>query len=168
MDIRFVPVQESDLPLLRKWIESPHWQEWWSNPEREINYIKDMIEGRDSTKPFIFQIDGRKTGYIQYWSIGDQINAGWAEEEKWLAMVPESAIGVDISIGDAIDLNKGIGSAVLRKFSNQLLDEGYSTILIDPDNENYRAIRAYKKAGYKIIENLVSKTGDSLIMQFML
>ena len=49
----------------------PHWQEWWGDVETEIRYIDDMIQGRDTTRPFIFQFDGKDLGYIQVWKPED-------------------------------------------------------------------------------------------------
>ena len=27
----FREVAEADLPLIREWLETPHWQEWWGD-----------------------------------------------------------------------------------------------------------------------------------------
>ena len=44
-------------------------------------------------------------------------------------------------------------------------DTGFSQIIIDPDPNNIRAVRAYEKAGFRPIAELAGKTGDSLIMR---
>lgn len=166
MKLSYRPVAHDDLALLRGWIASPHWQKWWGDVDREIAYVEDMLNDKDTTKPFIFMVDDEPVGYIQYWSIKDQIAAGWADEEQWLKLVPETSIGVDLSIGPVQKLEKGIGSAILWQFTVDLVKKGFDPILIDPEIGNDRAIAAYKKAGYRIIESLVGKTGDSLIMHF--
>jgi aminoglycoside 6'-N-acetyltransferase len=164
--ISFRPVTQADFAKLRGWMEKPHWRQWWGDPEEELAYIKEMIEGRDTTRPFIFAVDGQPVGYIQVWFISDQIEAGWAEKETWLTMVPANSVGVDLSIGEAENLDKGYGSATLRAFTLDLAMQGHQTILIDPDPVNLRAVRAYEKAGYRAIPELMGKTGGSLIMQF--
>ena len=85
-------------------------REWWGEPETELGYIRDMIEGRDTTRPFIFSVDGEPVGYIQYWFIGDHQNATWIADHPWLAELPSDAVGVDLSIGDPGKLSQGIGS----------------------------------------------------------
>jgi hypothetical protein len=55
-DIRFAPVTAADYPMLRRWLESPHMREWWGEPNRELGYIRDKVEGRDTTRPFIFHV----------------------------------------------------------------------------------------------------------------
>ena len=82
--------------------------------------------------------------------------------------MPSDAVGVDLSIGDPGKLGQGIGSTVLREFTERLVSRGYRTIIIDPDADNKRAVRAYARAGFRAIPQLLGKTGDVLIMQYEL
>ncbi|WP_421855804.1 GNAT family N-acetyltransferase [Oricola sp.] len=164
-DIRFMPVTAADLPVLRAWLESPHMREWWGDADTELGYISDMLEGRDTTRPFIFHVDGERLGYIQYWIIGDAIAAGFQDKEPWLADLPAEAIGVDLSIGDPARLSKGVGTAVLTAFLRRLAGEGFQTIIIDPDEANGRAVRAYEKAGFVAYDRHIDKDGVTLLMR---
>jgi RimJ/RimL family protein N-acetyltransferase len=163
---QFRPMSAEDLPLMRSWLTRPHVAQWWGDPDTELGYIRDMIEGRDTTRPFIFSVDGEPMGYIQYWFIGDHQNATWIADHPWLAELPSDAVGVDLSIGEPGSLSQGIGSAVLRAFTERLLAQGYRTVVIDPDPQNGRAVRAYERAGYRAIPRLLGRTGDTLIMQY--
>ena len=162
----FHPMTVSDLPLMRCWLESPHVREWWGEPNTELGYIRDMIEDRDTTRPFIFSVNGEPVGYIQYWFIGHHQNETWIADHPWLAELPSDAIGVDLTIGEAGLLSRGVGSAVLQLFTERLLAEGHRTIIIDPDPANGRAVRAYEKAGFRAIPRLAGRTGDTLIIQY--
>ncbi|WP_421980962.1 GNAT family N-acetyltransferase [Roseibium sp.] len=164
--ISFRPVQEEDLALLAHWLEKPHWRKWWGDPQTELGYIEDMVQGRDTTRPFIFQKDGSDKGYIQVWFIGDQQKTDYAADYPWLSLLPEEAVGVDLSIGLQEDLSAGLGTEALRAFVRMLLEEGYGRILIDPDPQNERAVRCYRKAGFEVIPELVGKTDDCLLMEF--
>lgn len=166
MQISFEPVTRDRLPLLKDWLEAPHMREWWGEPEEELGFIEDMVEGRDTSQPFIFKLDGEPTGYIQYWFLGHHQNEKWLKDNPWLAAFPPEAIGVDLLIGKETMLSKGVGSATLRQFTSGLAEEGYETIIIDPDTGNGRAIRAYEKAGYRPVPELKGKTGDTLIMKY--
>ena len=141
-------------------------QEWWGEPETELGYVIDMIEGRDTTRPFVFSVDGEPMGYIQYWFIGDHQNATWIADYPWLAELPSDTVGVDLSIGEPARLSQGLGSAVLQEFAERLAGKGHRTIIIDPDLDNRRAVRAYEKAGFRPVPGLLGRTGDTLIMQF--
>jgi aminoglycoside 6'-N-acetyltransferase len=162
--IGFVPVDPSHYALLGEWLSAPHMREWWGDPEEELGSIRDMVEGRDTTRPFIMTLDGEPVGYIQYWSVGDHQNAAWIRDNPWLAELPADTVGIDLSIGDPGNLSKGIGSAALGKFVAMLRDRGYHTIIIDPDPANLRAVRAYEKAGFRPIPELEGRTGDDMMI----
>lgn len=164
--IGFAPVTSADLPLLRTWMDAPHWRRWWGDPDAELALIADMVEGRDTTRPYLFSLDGKPVGYIQVWQIRDHQTPRWIAEEPWLADVPADAVGVDLSIGDAANLSKGLGSRALQAFVAMLLEEGHRTILIDPDPANARAVAAYRKAGFVPVPHLDGHTDGVLIMQY--
>jgi RimJ/RimL family protein N-acetyltransferase len=164
--LTFRPVTAADLPMLRDWLGRPHWRDWWGEPEEELGHIRAMVEGRDSTRPFIIELDGAPAGYIQVWIVGDQRDAATLAEHPWLAALPGDAVGVDLSLADGARLSRGIGSAALRAFARRLRAEGRRTIVIDPDRANTRAVRAYGKAGFRPVPALEGRTGDVLIMQY--
>lgn len=166
--IAFRPVAASDLRLLESWLALPHNLKWWGAPEEELGKIRDMLEGRDTTKPYIFTVSGDDIGYIQSWRIADYSDTDLAHDYPWLKALPADAVGIDLTIGDADKLSKGIGTAVLNAFVRDLLALGHKTIIIDPDPANARAIRAYEKTGFRIIPHLLGKSGDSLLMQYQL
>lgn len=163
---QFRPMTAADLPLMRRWLEMPHMTEWWGEPDEELGYIRDMIDGWDTTRPFIFSVDDEPVGYIQYWFVRHHQNAAWITDHPWLAELPSDAVGVDLSIGDSDKLGRGLGSAALRALAGGLIQQGHRTIVIDPDPANTRAVRAYEKAGFSPIPRLLGRTGDTLIMQY--
>jgi RimJ/RimL family protein N-acetyltransferase len=162
--IGFEPVTAGHYALLAHWLEQPHMRQWWGDPEEELAQIRDMVEGRDRTRPFLILFDAAPVGYIQYWHIGDWQLPAWLESHPWLAELPADAIGVDLSIGDPALLSRGIGSAALHLFATRLREKGHKTIIIDPDPANLRAVRAYEKAGFRVIESL--RGHAELLMRF--
>ncbi len=165
--ITFRPVRSEDLPMLATWMARPHWQEWWGDPETELGHIRDMVEGRDTTRPFIFQVGGVDTGYIQIWFVEAQLGTNLVTDYPWLEVLPRDAVGVDLSIARADDLSRGIGTRVLQAFVQKLRAEGFDRIVIDPDPANKRAVRAYSKAGFREIGDLSGKTDGCLLMEFV-
>ena len=164
--VGFAPVEPAHYALLGGWLAMPHMREWWGDPEEELGFIRDMVEGRDTTRPFMILLDGEPVGYIQYWFIGHHQNEEWIKDNPWLTALPSDAVGVDLSLGDAEKLSQGIGSAALHEFVTRLRIEGHATIIIDPDPANVRAVRAYEKAGFVPIPELLGRSGDDvLIMQ---
>ncbi len=166
-DIAFAPVTLADLPMLGDWMTRPHWRDWWGDPETELGYVRDMVQGVDTTcRPFIFSLDGEPAGYIQVWDLGPHQTPEWADENPWLMELPADAAGVDLSLADGARLSQGIGSAVLRRLVAMLRAEGRETIIIDPDPANGRAVAAYRKAGFRPVPHLEGRTEGVLIMQF--
>lgn len=165
-DIAFLPVTPADYPMLQRWLERPHMREWWGEPETELGQIRGMVEGSDPTRPFIFHVDGRPLGYIQAWNVDDALAGGYDAEAPWLNNLPRDAVGVDLSIGEEKLLSRGIGSAVLREFVALLIAEGHETIVIDPDESNKRAVRAYEKVGFSAHERY--RDGDEVTLVMML
>lgn len=165
--IAFRPVAPEDLAMLGAWMARPHWQEWWGEPETELDYVRDMIEGRDPTcRPYIFLLAGEPAGYIQVWQIAPHQTPEWAQDNPWLMELPADTVGVDLSLADADRLGRGIGSAVLRRFALGLAEQGHATIVIDPDPGNARAVAAYRKAGFRPMPGVTSGADKALIMQF--
>ena len=165
--IGFAPVEPKHYPLLLAWLNRPHVREWWGDPDEELGFIRDMVEGRDTTRPFLITLDGEPLGYIQYWFLGHHQNEEWIKDNPWLTELPSDAVGVDVSIGDPTLLSKGYGSAAVKAFVARLIGEGYRTIIIDPDPGNRRAVRAYEKAGFRTIPHLKGRTGDTLLMEYV-
>jgi aminoglycoside 6'-N-acetyltransferase len=165
-EISFEAVSPAHYELLREWLARPHMQEWWGDPDEEFGFIVDMVEGRDTTRPYVIVCDGEAVGYIQYWHIGHHQNDQWVRDNPWLTALPPETVGVDVSIGDPERLSKGIGSAALSAFTRMLREQGFETIIIDPDPNNRRAVRAYEKAGYRPIPHLLGRTEGVLLMQY--
>lgn len=164
-EITFEAVTPEHYPLLDSWLHAPHMREWWGDPEDELDLIREMVEGEDTTQPFLFTLDGIPIGYIQVWFIGPHQNESWLQDHPWLGELPPETVGVDLSIGDPSLLSKGIGSAALSAFTRRLYGAGNHTIIIDPDPANIRAVRAYEKAGYRPL-SLPGCPDDTLIMQY--
>jgi len=152
---QFRQMSADDLLLMRGWLAQPHVAQWWGDPDTELGYIRDMIEGRDTTRPFIFSVDGEPMGYIQCWFIGHHQNAEWIADHPWLAELPSDTVGVDLSIGDAAQLSQGIGSAAadayreLRRAQHRArLDE--QTTQLDPETmaAQSAAVRALWRVGF--------------------
>lgn len=165
--LTFRPLQESDLPLMHRWIAQPHWQEWWGEPQEEVGHLRDMLAGRDTTRPFLFCLDGRAIGYIQYWFVDEMRKTPEAAAEPWIEALPRGTIGVDLSIGPVALLGKGLGSRALRLFAEKLRAQGHHSIIIDPDARNTRAVAAYARAGFCPDPALAATGGSTLIMRYM-
>lgn len=165
VEIGFRSVSFADLPMLGLWMERPHWREWWGDPARELGYVRKMVEGRDSTRPFLILQGDKPVGYIHVWQMADAMVEPWLTEAPWLHLMPQGAVGVDLSLADAETLNQGLGSAALKRFVAMLRDEGCKEIWVDPDTANARAVRAYEKAAFRSVPGVSDVTGACVLMR---
>lgn len=152
----FRPVTEKDLPMIAGWLAEPHVAEWWDDPEKEIAEIREHIDSI-SVEPLIIELDGRPIGYLQ--SYDPHLEDGHPYGDQ-----PFGTLGIDVSIGRPELVGRGHGSAIVRQFAEQLLEEGAPRVIIDPDPANARAIRAYEKAGFRAIDRRQSEYGHVVLM----
>ncbi len=119
--IEFRPFDESDLPLLRMWLEREHVRLWWREP---IEYeLAEDIDGR-----WIIVVDGRLAGMIQSY-----------DEE------------VDLLIGEEDLIGRGLGPQVLSRFAHEVVfaRPGVMAVVATVEEGNRRSWRAFEKAGFR-------------------
>lgn len=170
MDISFKPLQTDDLPLLFKWLEKPHVQIWWDpgvdlTPELlqekygsypDGYYVEDGI--KKSLRAFIVEIDHQPVAYTQLYDIRNYPGADSIPELQLLA----SSTGLDIFIGNEAYVGKGYGTAILKEFLSQHVASSHEACFVDPDKNNLQAIRAYEKAGFRILQ----ESGETVWMMW--
>ncbi|EPK9817647.1 GNAT family N-acetyltransferase [Pseudomonas aeruginosa] len=152
----FRDVTPRDLPLLRRWLEQPRWQEWWGEPETVLVEIGEAMESVD-TEALIVELDGKPIAYLQSYD-------PHLEDDHPYQDQPFGTLGVDLSIGPAEMVGKGHGPALLAQFCDMLFEEGCPRVIIDPHPDNLSAIRAYEKAGFKAFDTRITKYGPALMM----
>jgi aminoglycoside 6'-N-acetyltransferase len=145
--VSFRPLERSDFPLLQRWLSEPHVDAWWHEPldlaGLEQKY-GPRIDGIEPTRVFIIEHETQPIGWIQWYR--------WSDYPKHAAQfeAEPSAAGIDLSIGDASLLGKGIGSSAIRQFVLNVVsaEPGITAIVADPEERNGRSCRAFEKAGF--------------------
>jgi aminoglycoside 6'-N-acetyltransferase len=154
-DYEFVPMTSVDLPLIRRWLETPHVSQWWHDPAEQFELVSGDLDHPDMAQ-YIVASDGRPFAYLQCYNLSDW-NTG-------LGPQPHGTRGLDQFIGEADMLDRGHGSAFIRAFAEQLLAKGTPRVVIDPDPANARAIRAYARAGFSKDRVVDTPDGPALLM----
>jgi aminoglycoside 6'-N-acetyltransferase len=152
----FRDVVREDFPLLAKWLAEPHVAEWWGEVDEELASIEQSMSSIE-TRPMIAEVDGTPIAYLQYYD--PHLEEGHPYQDQ-----PKGTLGIDISIGIPDLVGKGHGSAIIRQLAAELFGNGARRIVIDPDPENIRAIRAYEKAGFRYIDTRTSIYGPAHFM----
>jgi RimJ/RimL family protein N-acetyltransferase len=152
--IGFRPMTEEDLRLVHEWLRRPHVQRWW-NDRPSYEGVRDRylpaIEGTDPTDLYIAHLDGRPIGFVQTYLVSSY--PGFAR----LVGAGEGVAGMDLLIGEEELTGRGLGTELIRRFAEEVVfaNPATSACLADPHVENLASIRAFEKAGFRIVDEIV-------------
>jgi len=156
--IHFEPVAEAHLPMLRRWLEEPHVRQWWGDPDTEVELIRTGQESGE-VDAYIVHVDGEPAAYIQSWHPSEH------DEEPWQKDMPRDTVGVDILIGRPEMTGRGFGPQIIRAFARMLFEAGVPRLIIDPDGDNDRAVKAYGAAGFTKFAEHRGEQGVTVLME---
>lgn len=154
-DISIRLLEEADFPLMFKWLTDERVLRYYGG--RDLKYTMETLADHYSEK---YESDGFRVmiqyqtvpiGYGQVYQV-----AGELFEEYGYPKTENKVYAMDQFIGEPAYWNQGIGSAYIRRMCKYLKEErGAEVILLDPHKNNTRAVRAYQKAGFQIIGELL-------------
>jgi aminoglycoside 6'-N-acetyltransferase len=127
------PVRPKDAARLREILVEPAVARWWG-VEPPDSIVRDLLKQADDESHFVIELGGQVIGSIQY-----------AEEED----PSYRHASIDLFL-DTAHQGHGLGRDAIRTLARYLLDErGHHRLTIDPALENERAIRAYRRLGFR-------------------
>jgi len=148
--LRFRPVQREDLPLLHEWLQRPHVRRWWTDRETYDEVVArylPAIEGSDPTDLHLALLDERPIGFLQTYLVADYPDHAATVGDE------DGAAGVDLLLADEELTGLGIGSEMLRRYVEEIVFSRPETrcCLADPEAENTASVRAFEKAGFRVV-----------------
>ncbi|MEI6098049.1 MAG: GNAT family N-acetyltransferase [Alphaproteobacteria bacterium] len=161
VDSTLQAMTEADLPMVAIWLAMPHVQDWWVGPAEQLaGVIEDLAEPLMDQQ--IAFADARPFGYLQSYPVH-----AWPPGAPHLADFPTGTVAIDCFVGPPDMIGQGHGSAMVRLSARHLLGKGAPEVVIDPDPENARAVRAYRRAGFRDVAQRADGDGDmTLVMRF--
>lgn len=165
------PASANDLPMLRRWLRTPEAMRWWGDPDAQYALLEEdlanplmqmrivSLGARSIGRQAVAQENLRPFAYVQDYDVGS-----WPQAH--LAHLPRGTRAVDTFIGEPDMVGQGHGSAFLRLVAQQLIAAGAPCVVIDPDPDNGRALRAYAKAGFVEDRRVDTPEGPALLMTF--
>jgi aminoglycoside 6'-N-acetyltransferase len=154
----FRPVSADDLPMLRRWLQTPEARRWWGDPGRQYALLEEDLPN-PLMRMRIVSLDGRPFAYVQDYDL-----ASWPQDH--LAHFPPGTRGVDTFTGEPEMVGQGHGRAFLRLVAEGLIAEGAPCVMVDPDPDNARARRAYAGAGFVEDRTVDTPEGPAVLMIF--
>jgi len=136
-----IPMKRKDVRLIHKWANQPEVIPLWNGRQKTLKETKDdwrphYFSDRDpySGRCFVIVLDGSPIGMIVHNRI-DKDNR---------------STDIDIIIGPTTLWDKGLGTDALKTFLSYLFKRfRLNRIWLATYSHNKRAIRAYKKTGFK-------------------
>lgn len=117
-----------------------------SDPNDDWQWEIELGRHPDWREQLIAEADGRPIGFLQ---IIDPVR----EESHYWGEVEENLRAVDIWIGEAADLGRGYGTAMMRlALARCFADPQVVAVLVDPLASNTRAHRFYERLGFRFVE----------------
>ena len=147
---QFRPLRATDLAMVRQWLAMSHVSEWWGDPDQQFELVSSDLR-EPAMEQFIVAADGDPFGYLQCYDLLKWPTAAFGPQ-------PDGTHGIDQFIGKPEMVDRGHGSNFIGRFVDRLLSAGTPRVITDPAPENYRAIRAYEKAGF--FRHRLVETGD--------
>ena len=151
--IRRMRDDDADHERMVGWRNSPHVREWWDpdDPPLTIESSRKgygpLTRAGSPTVAAVMELDARPIGYIQFYP--------WAAYEDELeelgidAAMPEGSWGLDVFVGEADCVGRGIGTRMVDLLCGHLFDdEDARAVVLWAEQGNHRALRAYEKAGF--------------------
>jgi aminoglycoside 6'-N-acetyltransferase len=143
MDVRLLDVTDADLPLIERWLRADHVRRYWGEPEENTRLLREPPAGGHWRA--LIEAGGRKLGLVlwQHPTRGELDEAG-------LHDVPESVIDIDVMIGEAGEVGRGVGSAAIRLVADAALaDPAVPFVIAATLIDNRASQRAFAKAGFR-------------------
>ena len=157
ISLRSMEATLSDYLHMQAWFAEEELQQFvWCDEKGEGEVSLDRIEekygGRVKAQkdvfPYFILNDGQPIGFIQYYIHND------------------TTVGLDMWIGEKAQRSRGFGSEALRQMV-RLIHEKHpekTTLFIDPEVENKRAVRCYEKAGFRQAGIFTDEEGNACCM----
>ncbi|MEW6582260.1 MAG: GNAT family protein [Actinomycetota bacterium] len=127
------PAAAADAEAFAEMLAYPEVARWWGRFDIE-RVRRELIAPDDESVVFAVECDGRVAGLIMYYEEAD----------------PDYRhAGIDLSLHPEFQ-GRGLGPDALRALARHLFaDRGHHRLTIDPAVENERAVRAYRRVGFR-------------------
>lgn len=152
--LSFRAIEEADFAVLLRWLTDMRVLEYYGG--RDTVYTMETLKAH-YTEPFpaggfrlMIVFEGKAIGYGQVYRLSEEMLEEYCDREE-----TETAFACDQFIGEPALWSRGLGTAYMQLLCNWVKTElGGAVLLVDPHQNNPRAVRAYEKAGFRIKKEL--------------
>lgn len=169
-EISFRPLEEKDLSYLLAWFTDERVLQYYEGRDFQCDMesLKEKYLKCEHVPGYMIQLDGEPIGYSQMYQV-----RGKDLKEYDYPETDECVYAMDQFIGVPELWNRGIGTEYIRMAVRYLVEQKHAeVVLLDPHQDNPRAVRAYEKAGFRILRELPAheafegKMADCWLMEY--
>lgn len=152
----FRPLTEADLPLMRRWLETPHVKVWWPDADKQIALMQQdmgnteidmqVVNLIDHPFAYIHDHDARVFGMPQF------------------SDLPPGARVISTFVGDTNFMGQGHSAGYIDARVRDLRLK-YPMAAVGPNTTDTRAISIFKQAGF--MNRRLASTRDGRLVQVM-
>ena len=153
-NLRIRTLTEEDFPLMLKWLTDDRVLQFYGGRDKKytLETLKEHYTEpwKDEVIRVIIEYNGQPIGYGQIYKMYDELY-----DDYHYPRSNEIVYGMDQFIGEVDYWSKGIGTKYTKMIFDFLKKERKAdAVILDPHQDNSRAIRMYQKAGFRIVEDL--------------
>ena len=158
--VQFRYAAKDDYITIKEWLRASHVVKFWDNSMEFTNNLKNFINGDKNL--YDYWVGSFKKVNHPFCLLVTS-DAGLETPDYFLSHMPSKgkAWTIDFLIGDVKWLGCGLAALTLRSFMDYLasIDLEIKTFIIDPAEQNKRAIRVYYKAGFQVVGGYIPNCG---------
>ena len=157
MSVRLRPATVADVGVLSHWDRQPHVVAALGD-DAGIDWADELTrDDGDTQQTLVAELDGRPLGVVQIIDPAREATHYWGDVEPGLR-------AIDIWIGDADDLGRGHGTAMMTEALDRCFSSpGVTAVVIDPLARNTAAHRFYRRLGFVPSGRRTFGTDDCLV-----
>jgi aminoglycoside 6'-N-acetyltransferase len=162
VNVTFRRMTADDLPLATAWLQEPHVAPWWE--PSEIDDITRAVRAEEPVDPWLLVLDGRDVGYFQVYDVGYDAEYGAACASIG---VEAGTAGMDYLLGDADLIGRGIGTAAIARFVEDIVFGlgSFPAVTAGPDPKNAASIRVLEKNDFVFVGDIETHWGPEHLMR---
>ncbi len=136
-------LEDTDVPLFKKWLYVPHVAIWYHDP---LDWIEEVEKRKNEyiwLHHFIAELDGKQIGFCQYY---EYYNSG----ENWHGNSEiKGTYSIDYMIGEIDYLRKGFGKEIIMQLIERIkAHNNAKRIIVQPETDNKASCNTLLSCGF--------------------
>ena len=135
----------NDLDTIQWWHDQSHLVD--RGPGHDYDWVEQLRNKVDWRQQYIAEYGGKAIAFVQIYDPYEE------DEGIWDIVTPKLRV-INVWIGEAGNLNKGLGTLIMQlAIKRAFEDPNVYALLVDPLISNKKAQRFYARLGFKFLES---------------